>query len=51
MMELGPERTTSPMTEEISMQTMHRRKYLSCGAVPDPEAIRLPAIADDAVSV
>jgi hypothetical protein len=36
------------MTEEI---TMHRRKHLSCGAVPDPKAIRLPVIADNAVSV
>ena len=51
MMELEPERMTSPMTEEISMQTMHWRKHLACGAIPDPEAIRLPAIADDAVSV
>jgi hypothetical protein len=51
MIWLGLERTTSPTTEEISMQTMHRRKHVSSGAVPDPKAIRLPAIADGAVSV
>jgi len=39
------------MTEEISMQTMHSHKLLLSGAVPDPKTIRLPAIADNAVSV
>jgi len=51
MMELRLERTTSPMTEEISMQTMHWRRHVSSGSVPDPKAIRLPAIADDVVFV
>ena len=51
MMELGLDRTTSLMTEEISMQTMDRRKHLFGGAVPDPKAIRLPAVVDDAVFV
>jgi hypothetical protein len=36
------------MTEEI---TMYSRKHLSSGAAPDPKAIRLPVIADNAVSV
>ena len=51
MIWLGLEHTTSLMTEEISMQTMHSHKLLLSGAVPDPKTIRLPAIADNAVSV
>jgi hypothetical protein len=39
------------MTEEIPMQTTHSHKLLFGGAVPDPRAIRLPAVADNAVSV
>ena len=48
MIWLALERTTSLMAEEI---TMYSRKYLFSGAVPDPEAIRPPAIADKVVSV
>ena len=48
MIWLGLERTTSLMTEEI---TMHSRKHLFSGAVPDPKEIRLPAIADKAVAL
>jgi hypothetical protein len=51
MIRVGLERTTSLMTEEISMQKTHSHKLLFSGAVPDPEAIRLPAVADNAVSV
>ena len=48
MVWLALERTTSLMAEEI---TMYSRKYLLSSAVPDPEAIRPPVIADNAVSV
>jgi hypothetical protein len=50
-MELGLERPTSLMTDEISMQTTHWREHVSNAAVPHPMPIRLPAVADDAVSV
>lgn len=51
MIWLGLERTTALMTEEISMQKTHSHKPLFSGVVPDPRAIRLPAVADNAVSL